>query len=185
MSHHIAELIQATEISKTKKAKTEASSKATDAILRTWKYRQSLPGNAYPLNRYKEILGILDRLAPQSNPYMQHDVFKSVIGGEKVHKIFQLSNRLIVGLLLLSVNDQDNKESTTETLKLGMTNEENSIIDALGQWEEMFPRHDRGYEVILEEKREPETLPNLSQLVRETLKDLIIELQELSDAFPK
>src|ERR1700687_4477359 len=60
LAHHLAELMKETK--KKKKSATQrakAREQAAKLILKIWDRRTSLPGNAYPLARYKDILRVL------------------------------------------------------------------------------------------------------------------------------
>ena len=64
MAHHLAELINKAENGATGTERVRARKNATETILKIWEHRASLPGNAYPLAPYKDILKVLDRLRP-------------------------------------------------------------------------------------------------------------------------
>src|SRR5262249_37307500 len=61
MAHHIAELMETVKKAKTPEDRRAAQKSAAESILKIWSHRQRLPGDAYPLARYREILKVLDR----------------------------------------------------------------------------------------------------------------------------
>lgn len=69
MAHHIAELITATKETKSNAERAVAEERAVQTILKLWEHRMALPGHAYPLAQFKEILGLLSKLTPNANPW--------------------------------------------------------------------------------------------------------------------
>ncbi len=69
MAHHVAGLIKDTEKASNPKKRTQARKEAEKTILKIWDKRYQLPGNAYPLAQYKDIVAILDVIRPGGNPW--------------------------------------------------------------------------------------------------------------------
>lgn len=69
MAHHVAELITATKEAKTQAERTIAEDRVVETILKLWEHRAALPGQAYPLAQFKEILELLSKLTPDANPW--------------------------------------------------------------------------------------------------------------------
>jgi hypothetical protein len=59
LAHHLAELMTAVKETAGTSAHHEALRQATEIILRIWERRTALPGDAYPLAQYKEVLNVL------------------------------------------------------------------------------------------------------------------------------
>jgi hypothetical protein len=69
MAHHVAELITAANEAKNKAEQAVAEERAVETILKLWEHRTALPGQAYPLAQFKEILELLSKLTPDANPW--------------------------------------------------------------------------------------------------------------------
>lgn len=59
MAYHLAELIDQAENGVTAAERSRARENATEVIVKLWEHRASLPGKAYPLAPFKEVLRIL------------------------------------------------------------------------------------------------------------------------------
>ena len=94
MVFYLAELIDASENGKTEDERKEARKIAGETILKIWERRLSLPRNAYPLARYKDILKILDRLQSDHFPFMplvkQAEVKKEELIGSIYNELLYL-----------------------------------------------------------------------------------------------
>lgn len=69
MAHHVAELIAAAKEAKHKAQRALAEECAVKTILKLWEHRTTLPGQAYPLAQFQEILELLSKLTPAANPW--------------------------------------------------------------------------------------------------------------------
>ena len=69
MAHHLAELIHEAENGANGEIRSKVRKEATETILNIWRHRASLPGKAYPLALYKDVLQVLGRLRPTENPF--------------------------------------------------------------------------------------------------------------------
>lgn len=67
MSHHLAEVMDRAEHEKNSEKKEEYQQHAVELILKIWKHRSSLKGDAYPLARFKGIIDSLSILSPEAN----------------------------------------------------------------------------------------------------------------------
>jgi hypothetical protein len=96
MAHHVAALIHAAEHAETPQERSMARAQATETIIRIWSHRSSLPGKAYPLARYKEILKILDRLRLDNGPFR-------FVAHAAESELDRLSERISDGLAKLAI----------------------------------------------------------------------------------
>ncbi len=101
MAFHVAELIDASENGKTEDEREEARKVAVETILKIWERRSSVPGNAYPLARYKDILKILDRVQSDHFPYISLAGQADVKNEEFVGGIFNELLYLFLTVLLM------------------------------------------------------------------------------------
>jgi hypothetical protein len=64
MAHYLAELIDKASNEPDGHIRDTAQAKVASAILAIWAHRSALPGNAYPLARYKDIIEGMELLTP-------------------------------------------------------------------------------------------------------------------------
>lgn len=126
MSHYLAELIDKAENGSVQEQK-EASAVAVDTILKVWEHRASLPGNAYPLSHFKDIIGILDVLRPNASPWEMNRLngFNSIAAD-----IYSYLCRITVGLLSENLERLGSKKE--KRLPSGtLSEEEQRLVEAL------------------------------------------------------
>jgi hypothetical protein len=103
MAHHLAELIDKAENGATATDRLRARKNATETTLKIWKRRASLPGNAYPLAPYKDILKVLDRLRPADNTFRYFGPPAETKRDRLAADLFDSLSRLIIALLLMKL----------------------------------------------------------------------------------
>jgi hypothetical protein len=69
MAHHIAGLITEAKGTKNKAERVVVEERSVQTILKLWEHRMALPGQAYPLAQFKDILELLSKLTPDANPW--------------------------------------------------------------------------------------------------------------------
>jgi hypothetical protein len=69
MAHYLAELIDKAAIAPEGPLKEVAQASVAKEILAVWNHRSALPGNAYPLARYKDIINGMQLLVPGGSPW--------------------------------------------------------------------------------------------------------------------
>jgi hypothetical protein len=133
LAHHLAELMN--EAQSTKKSvaeRVEARKQAADLILRIWERRTSLPGNVYPLAKYRDVLQVLDFLRPGRNPWQRlsgsvHQVLAA--------RMFGSLSRLVIGLLLIDLPMAgNNKKSNQKVSQKFLSSEEQAVLRELESW---------------------------------------------------
>lgn len=113
MAHHVAGLIKATKEAKSKAGRAVAEERAVETILKLWKHRAALPGHAYPLAQFKEILELLSKLTPDANPWHRQ------ARGERQQLLLGLFNDLVyLTNLLLSLEAKPPHFTSARTSKL-------------------------------------------------------------------
>ncbi len=136
MAHHIAELIYQAENSSTQQEREDAQNKAVDVILRIWEHKTTLPGKAYPLASYKDILEVLQHLKPSNNPFHQY-----VSGQDKkdllASQLFDCLTRLTMALLLMKLGTLELAEADPAARK-HLDETEQEILVSLQYWFELF-----------------------------------------------
>jgi len=137
IAHHIAELISAAEKATSKKDRLAAQKRAMEAILRIWEHRESLPGYAYPLARYDEILSVMDHLRPDNNPFRFNQIRESKIE-QSAAILFDRLTRLVISLLFMKI-DSFKKPINSEASAINtMDEDEKRVLDHFDSWIEFF-----------------------------------------------
>lgn len=126
MSHHLAELINKAE-NGSKQEKKKASAEAVDIILKIWEHRVSLPGNAYPLSRFKDIISVLDTLRPDANFWERNGLTRLDGLAANLYDDFRL---LIVGLLGANL-EMLKEENQSQPPEGPLSEDEQRLLDAL------------------------------------------------------
>lgn len=137
MAHHIAALIRAAEKEKSPVKRKRAEKEATEAILKIWEHRESLPSYAYPLARYEDLFRVLDRLQPSDNPF-QYGENLGTKTDQSAAILFDNLSRLIICLLLMKPLSLYDEETLNEAVLDALSEEERHVWDALQKWNEIF-----------------------------------------------
>jgi hypothetical protein len=137
MAHHLAELINKAENGATGTERIRARKNATETTLRIWEYRASLPGNAYPLAPYKDILKVLDRLRPADNPFRYFGPPETK-REQLVADLFASLSRLIIALLLMKLPPGEESTQVDAAAIEALSETERHVLTALHQWSELF-----------------------------------------------
>ena len=138
MAHHLAELIDAAENGVTSAERLKARKSATETILKIWDHRTSLPGKAYPLAPYKDVLQVLDRLRPDDNPFRYFRHHGETKREQLTAALFDGLSRLIIALLLMKVPPGEESAKMDDTAIESLNESEQHVLTALKQWGEFF-----------------------------------------------
>jgi hypothetical protein len=133
LAHHLAELMTESRNRKALAAhRVEARKQATDLILKIWERRNLLPGNAYPLAPYKDILRVLGFLRSDGNPWNQRRATPYQVTAAS---IYDRLSRLVIGLLLVDLGPLLRRRTRrgNESLKF-LNDEEREIFKELERW---------------------------------------------------
>jgi hypothetical protein len=76
IAHHLAELMRAVDESTDSRSKAEALTQATDLIIRLWRNRDVLPGEANPLAPYRDALAVLSNFERPNYSQCDHQLPK-------------------------------------------------------------------------------------------------------------
>ena len=138
MAHHVAELIDKSKKGSTAVKRAKARKIATETILKIWQHRASLPGEVYPLARYKEVLKILALLRPDNNrlQYFGHrpDTKRDQLAAD----LFDSLSRLIIALLLMKVTSGSRSEVVNSAATKALSETERRVLLGLQRWHEIF-----------------------------------------------
>lgn len=178
LAHHLAEVMARAKAEKSPAARREASVLATDVILKIWERRTVLPGNAYPLAPYKDILKVLSLMGPDANPWRRvHGTHYQVLAST----IYDRLSRIVIGLLLIDAAPQLSTVSSKKNKSQEfLSNQERAILEELERWQEAVGSG----KPSATNKSKPEdsdVRKSLQQLADETIK----QLQELQERLKK
>jgi hypothetical protein len=129
MAHYVAELIAKAANAQEGAAKHEAELIAAKEILNIWSHRSSLPGNAYPLSRYKDIIESLSLLASGGSLWERPaEGSYTAKAGEVYEQLRQLS------LACLFVDYHASKSDVNAAANAHLDPEESNFLLLLNEW---------------------------------------------------
>ena len=186
MAHHLAELMDKAENGATATERLRARKNATETILKIWEHRASLPGNAYPLAPYKDILKVLDRLRPNDNPFRHFGPPAETKRDQHAADLFDGLTRLVIALLLMKLPSGEGATKVNAAAIEALTETERHVLTALQQWGELFTSTDKSTGRTRKGKRGSggatvnlnEAAVSMVKRIMTTLVELRSELQE-------
>jgi hypothetical protein len=134
LAHHFATLIREAEAAPDAAQRRTAEDRAVETILKLWDHRRELPGNAYPLNEYKNAIAALARLRPKSNPWtrLSQNPLQQALSA-----VFDaLSDIVLTGIFLTYENDEASQDS--QPSEAFLAEEETRLLAAIKSWVEFF-----------------------------------------------
>ena len=180
MAHHLAELINEAESGSTVAKRTRARKEATATILKIWDHRTSLPGKAYPLAPYKDVLRVIDRLQPDSNPFRYFGRHAENKKEQLAADLFDGLSRLIIALLLMKIAPSAKSMEAHPSATEALSETEQHVLTALRQWGDLFKSTanspGRGRK---NKKKDAGETPNLSEVALRLVDNLTATLAEL------
>ena len=138
MAHHLAELIDEAENGSTAAKRARAHKEAVAKILKIWDHRTSLPGKAYPLAPYKDVLRVIDRLQPDSNPFRYFGRHADNKKEQLAADLFDGLSRLIIALLLMKIASGEKSVETHPSATEALSETEQHVLTALQKWGDLF-----------------------------------------------
>lgn len=137
MAHYIAELIAEVEKSTSKKQRLAAQQRAMEAILKIWEHRESLPGYAYPLAKYEELLSVLDRLRPDDNPFRFNQMRESKTD-QAAGILFDHLTRLVIALLFIKIDSFKTSGIEDAPVIEALDDDEKKVLTSFDAWINFF-----------------------------------------------
>ena len=180
MVFHLAELIDASENGKTEDERKEARKSAVETVLKIWERRASLPGNANPLARYKDVLKILDRVQSDNFPFMSLLKQADVKIEELIGSIYNELLHLFLTVLLMRLPPGYEPEKAESVAVNALSEEELKIFIHLSNRHECL-RSDSGasdYNNEEDSKLPDENLDKLSHQLIGTITEKLIDLRQ-------
>jgi hypothetical protein len=143
MAHHLTELIDAAENGATAAERLRARKSAMETILKIWEHRTSLPGKAYPLAPYKDVLQVLDRLRPDDNPFRYFSHYAKRTREQLAADLFDGLSRLTIALLLMKLPPGEESAKVDDAAIEALSETEQHMLEAFQQWGEFFAPESR------------------------------------------
>jgi hypothetical protein len=138
MSHYVAELIHEAENAPTEEKRSLAARKATGIILMIWDHRVSLPGRAYPLKSYENVITALNCLRPDNDDFGPHRYKFDTDQGYLAAILFDDFARLIVGILFLNLDSLEQRKKIDPLAVEALEEEEKTILAMLQKLNAVF-----------------------------------------------
>jgi hypothetical protein len=139
MAHQLAADMLLAEKAGTAKERATAKKDAKDTILKIWSLRDSLPGEAFPLARYRKLLVMLEAMRPNNNPYAFFSGISRKPRNELAGKIFDMASRLVYLVLILEGGDLLKKKPATSKAAFdALALEEKKVLLAIERCSDLF-----------------------------------------------
>jgi len=177
MAHYVAELIDKAATAPEGPTKDAAQAIVASEILSIWKHRSALPGNAYPLARYKDIIKGLQLLAPGGSPWERPvKGSRTAQAGVAYEQLRQLSIACLFGDHCAEIPDDDSE------VKVHLDPKEKELLEFLSSWAESVNSqrqtlYDQG--VVSGDSLTPPEPANPDELLEATIDLSIVCLQNL------
>jgi phosphoglycolate phosphatase-like HAD superfamily hydrolase len=171
LSHHVAGLIAEAQNAATASTREEASSRATDVILKIWEHRAVLPGKANPLAHYKEALEALTELRGQQVAWAVPSRRPLQALAEAVEGRV---SRLKMGLALLDATPPEKPKSLPNAVRRFLSKEERKVIERLTSY--IFEGANPGNEAA--------RATSVPERLRTLIDDTMRQLQQVRDELP-
>lgn len=183
MAHHLAELINEAENGATASQRSKASKKATETILKLWEHRKLLPGRAYPLAPYKDVLTVLHRLRPDNNPFWYYSRHPEAKRDQLAAILFDHLTRLIIALLLMRVPSDAESAGVNSTAAEALSDEEQQVLRAIQEWFDLLAPTKNSGRRRKSKKDSNGAEINLNEVAVKLIDSISINLAELRSEF--
>lgn len=134
MSHHVAELIVKAESAETADERANAALEATTTILKIWEHRKVLPYDAYPLTTHEELLRLIQKLAPDANPYRFSWTGDTTKTDRLAAIAFDDLTRLILTLLFMRLGNLRESRDPDPVAVDALDPDEKYILATIDEW---------------------------------------------------
>lgn len=143
MAHHLAELMEEAENGPNAADRSKARKSAIETILKIWEHRTSLPGRAYPLASYNNVLMVLDRMRPNNNPFWYFGQQDELNKEHFAALLFDKLSRLIIALLFMKVPTITKSDTDAAAIK-ALSKTEQQVLRSIQEWGELFESTEKG-----------------------------------------
>ena len=129
------------EAAPTRDAQRHASKRAVETILLLWEHREALPGNAFPLAKYKEVLAVLDAVRPKAESVLSLGAWSQTSEAQIASKVFDRLTRVIVAVLFKNAPIILNLKSKTATVAVAALDPiQRRLFRDLLSWQDLLPQ---------------------------------------------
>lgn len=127
LAHHVAELVRTAETTKDIAARREATAQATEAILKIWEHRDTLPGDVTPMSQYREAIAALNEL--RSNSRWQLFLGPPSKQSGAASRVYFRFPRLMEALVLLpSLRRRKQDQPTSKAIRKFLEKDEQTLL---------------------------------------------------------
>lgn len=134
LAHELAGLIHDAEHAPTERARARARREVVHVVTQLWAHRADLPGRAYPLAPYRDLLGAISLFTEDdSRPWWGYAQRATTTNGERAAAIFRTVGRLLPLLLFLEGVPSEAPPAAGPAMD-GMDSDEQALIAALNAW---------------------------------------------------
>lgn len=180
MAHHLAELIDHAENAETVTGRAKARKQAVATILKVWEHRKSLPGKAYPLTPYEDVMAVLARLHPGNNPFRYPSLGTGARKEQLAADLFDNLTRLVIALLLMKLSPAIWSTKLDATVIKALNKQEQYILVSLNQWGGLLISTDEnGHRPRRHKKLSPPAEVNLDEVASQLIDNIMESLVEL------
>jgi hypothetical protein len=134
MAHYLAGLIDAARRTKSSAERRVAEARAAKTVVSLWEHRASLPGRAYPLARFRNVISILESWRPGASQFAP-----TRLSSERQRlaaEVTQYVERLMIALLLMEAPTQSPRPRTSQTVAQALSRDERKLLNILEALEE-------------------------------------------------
>jgi hypothetical protein len=189
MAHYVAELIDKAKKGSNPAERAKSRKIATETILKIWQHRTSLPGDAYPLKSYDNVLKVVDLLRPDDNPFKNFGHDENAKKNRLAALLFDRLSRLLIAILLMNRPSGGKGTKASRSAVKALHRKEQYILIALQRWSDILsgPKSFRRAQKTQGKRRDPKINLNEAALkLIDSTTDILVELQsELRKAVKK
>lgn len=134
MAHHLAGLIDAARNAKEDAKRRDAEARAAKTIVSLWEHRASLPGRAYPLARFRNVISVLESWRPGAGPFAPTRLSseRQTLAAE----VTEYVDRLMIALVLMEAPTHKPRRRTSRTVAQALSRDERKLLSILEGLEE-------------------------------------------------
>jgi hypothetical protein len=185
MAHHIAELIDKAKNGSSSAERAKSRKIATETILKIWEHRTSLPGDAYPLKSYENILKVLDLLRPDGNPFKRFGNHAGAKRKQLAALLFDRLSRLVVAILLMDKPFRRTSANVEIAAIKALSETEQQVLKALQQWGDLFVSETKSSKRGRKSKKSNALKVNLKEVADGLIDSITSTLVELRSELEK
>jgi hypothetical protein len=139
-----------------------------------------LPGQAYPLAPYNELLAVLHRLRPDANPFGVYRQYGETRRDHLAAVLFDKLTRLVIALLLVRVPSDASSDARDNNVTKALTYEEQQVLSAIQGWFKFFTTKTRSPKKgQRRKKKDDEDSINLNKVTLEIIDGITATIVEL------